>query len=161
MERRQRIFYWVLASAALMLIGAFGPWAKVFAISVNGTDGSNDGWVVVVLALASAALFAWKRDTRKAGIWAIAGGALGAIVTIYNRQDITSSPDEEGEAGEFIQSIAVQVGWGLNLAIIASISLAIAGIVWMRLWNAEPVNDAGVASEAVESKPGPATEPGP
>lgn len=163
MERRQRIFYWVLASAALMLIGAFGPWAKVFAISVSGTDGSNDGWLVVVIALASAALFAWKRDTRKAGIWAIAGGAIGAIVTIYNRQNITSSPEEAGEAGEFMEGL-VQVGWGLNLAMIASISLAITGIVWMRLWNAEPVKDAGEALEAleaVESKPGPATEPGP
>jgi hypothetical protein len=29
MGRRQRVFYWVLASEALMLVGAFGPWAKV------------------------------------------------------------------------------------------------------------------------------------
>ena len=33
-----------------MVLGAFGPWAKVLGvISVSGTDG--DGWLVIIAAL--------------------------------------------------------------------------------------------------------------
>jgi hypothetical protein len=149
MERRQRVFYWVLASAALMLVGAFGPWAKIFGFSVNGTDGSNDGWLVVLAAVVSAALLLWKRDARIAGLGAIAGGAVGALVTIYDRQNLT--PDSAD--GELVDGL-VQVGWGLNLAMLASISLAVAGVVWMRSAGTEspeaapdsvPTKDPGVS----------------
>ncbi len=38
------------AAAAGMVIGGFGPWGKVVGLvntSISGTDGSNDGWIVV------------------------------------------------------------------------------------------------------------------
>jgi hypothetical protein len=128
MERRQAILYWVLASAGLMIIGAFGPWAKVLAFSVSGTDGGNDGWVIVVAAAVSAGLFLWARDQPFTGFGAIAAGLLGAIVTISDRRDLTAADD-----GNELADGLVQIGWGLNLATVASISLAIAGIVWTRL----------------------------
>ena len=43
MTLRQALFSWVVASAALMVVGSFGPWAKVLALTVSGTDGGNDG----------------------------------------------------------------------------------------------------------------------
>lgn len=150
MERRQRVFYWVLASAALMLIGAFGPWAKVFGFSVSGTDGSNDGWFVVVIAVATAALFIWKRETRAAGISAIVGGTIASLVTIYDRQNLTPSSDD----GEVLEGL-VQVGWGLNLAMLASISLGVAGIVWMRSAKTEPPRAGADAVPLSEAEPGP------
>ena len=43
-ERHRGLAYWLLGSAAAMIVGSFGPWASVLGMSVSGTDGSNDGW---------------------------------------------------------------------------------------------------------------------
>jgi hypothetical protein len=44
--------WWIVASLALMLVGAFGPWARVLDVqTINGTDGGRDGWVVVAAAV--------------------------------------------------------------------------------------------------------------
>jgi hypothetical protein len=92
---------------------------------VSGTDGSNDGWLIVVIAAVSAGVFLWARERRFGAIGPILGGVLGAIVTIYDRGNLSDAG--EGELGEGL----IQVGWGLNLAMIASISLALAGAVWL------------------------------
>jgi hypothetical protein len=127
MTRQQAFFWWVLASAALMVIGAFGPWVELLGLSAGGTDGDNDGWLVIAVAVAAAAIFLWQRRTPRAGAAAIAGGVLGAIITIYDRSNVS---DVAGESGQVVGEL-VQVGWGLDLAIVASISLAIAGVVWV------------------------------
>jgi hypothetical protein len=41
MTRQQALFWWVVGSAALMVVGTFGPWANVLAFTVSGTDGST------------------------------------------------------------------------------------------------------------------------
>jgi hypothetical protein len=117
---------WVLASAGLMLIGAFGPWVKALGMSASGTDGSNDGWAVVGAALLGGGLFALVRGSRWGGICASLGGLLGTAVTFYDRHHVQSAIKD---GGAFVQALA-QVGWGLNLALLASISLMIAGVVW-------------------------------
>ena len=125
MTRQQALFWWVVGSAALMVVGSFGPWAKVLGFTVSGTDGSNDGWLVVAIAVSAGAVFLWKRETARAGLSAIVGGVLGAAVAMYDRSNLKDAASGSGELGEL-----VQVGWGLNLALVASISLAIAGGVW-------------------------------
>ena len=45
---------------------------------------------------------------------------------MYDRSNLNDASSDGGELGEL-----VQVGWGLNLAMVASISLAIAGAVWV------------------------------
>jgi hypothetical protein len=55
--RQQGLFWWTLVSAGLMVVGAFGPWVKALGIGVSGTDGSNDGWIVVGTALVGGILF--------------------------------------------------------------------------------------------------------
>ena len=126
MTRQQALFWWVVGSAALMVVGSFGPWAKVPGSTVSGIDGSNDGWFVVAIAVVAGAVFLWKRRTTQAGFAAIVGGVLGASVAMYDRSHLKDAASEGGELGEL-----VQVGWGLNLAMVASISLAIAGAVWI------------------------------
>ncbi len=126
MTRQQALFWSVVGSAALMVVGSFGPWAKVPALTVSGTDGSNDGWFVVAIAVVTGAVFLWKRETARAGFVAIVGGVLGAAVAMYDRSNLNDASSDGGELGEL-----VQVGWGLNLAMVASISLAIAGAVWV------------------------------
>jgi hypothetical protein len=113
-----------VVSAAGMLIGAFGPWAKALFVSVSGTDGSNDGWLVVVAGLAGGLLMLQValRESRRASLGACIAGVVGAAVTIYDRNNLTSAAEDE-EFGALLQ-----IGWGLNLAMIASIGLAAAGL---------------------------------
>jgi hypothetical protein len=107
-----------------MGIGAFGPWVKALGVNVGGTDGANDGWIVVAVALIGALVVLARRGSKASGIFAIVAGTVGAATTIYDRSNVSSAIDN---GGPLAQS-AVQVGWGLNLAIVASISLAIAGL---------------------------------
>jgi len=118
------ILAWALASAGLMIVGAFGPWAKVLAESVNGTDGSNDGWIIAGIGLLGGLLVYAKRESRGVGFAAIVTGLLGAAGTLYDRHNLTSEISHAGPLGQAM----VQVGWGLNLALAASVSLAIAGL---------------------------------
>src|SRR5436309_14409061 len=88
MTRDQRLQWWVLGSAALMVIGAFGPWVKALGQSVGGTDGSNDGWLVVAAAVIGGLLFYATRTHRTAGVWALLGGIGGVAVTLYDRSQV-------------------------------------------------------------------------
>lgn len=121
----QRIQWWMLASGALMLLGAFGPWVTALGMSAAGTDSSNDGWLVVAAALIGGGLCYAARNRRVAGVWALLGGIAGLAVTAYDRGNVQ---DAINHGGPFAQALA-HVGWGLNLALVASASMAIAGVV--------------------------------
>jgi hypothetical protein len=126
MDRRQAVMTWVLGSAALMVLGAFGPWVKAFGMSASGTDGSNDGWLVVGAAVIGGGLFALARNSKRlSGLVAVLGGVLGVVATLYDRHHVQSAIQD---GGALVQGL-VQIGWGLNLALAASVSLAVAGIV--------------------------------
>ncbi len=126
MSRQQAFYCWVAASVGLMVVGAFGPWVELLGLSARGTDSGNDGWLVVAVAVVAGAIFRWQRRTPRAGVAAIAGGVLGAIITVYDRLNVGDAAGETGQAADLVQA-----GWGLNLAILASISLALAGVVWV------------------------------
>jgi hypothetical protein len=109
-----------------MAVGAFGPWVKALGQSVGGTDGSNDGWLVVAAALIGGLLFYMTRTQRAAGVWALLGGIAGVAVTLYDRSNVQNAINSGGA----LTHALVQVGWGLNLALAASASMAIAGAVY-------------------------------
>jgi len=117
-----------LAAAAAMLVGAFGPWAKAIGllnVSISGTDGSNDGWIVAGVAVAGAAsLIAYAHGPRIAALGAALAGAAGGAVTYYDRNNITDASD-----ASTTDLAVLQVGWGLNLAMGASVVLAVVGLV--------------------------------
>jgi hypothetical protein len=100
----------VLTTAALMIVGAVGTWASASAfgisISVNGTDGGRDGRIVIVCAalLAVAALVP-GRATGVLGILAALAASATAIYDLLDIQDTTG----------------ITVGWGLWLALVASV----------------------------------------
>src|SRR2546422_7564494 len=102
----QRIRWWVFGSAALMIVGAFGPWVKALGQSVGGTDGSNDGWLVVAAAGLGGLLFYLTRSQRAAGVWAFLGGSGGVAVTLYDRSNVQDAIDQ---GGAFARAL-VQVG---------------------------------------------------
>src|SRR5438270_335621 len=112
-QGRQGIQWWVLGSATLMVVGAFGPWLKVLGQSVSGTDGSNDGWLVVAAAVIGGLLYYATRDSRGGAVWALIAGIAGIAVTLYDRSNVQNALDK---SGAFAQAL-VQIGWGLNLAL--------------------------------------------
>lgn len=133
--------WWGLASAGGMLLGAFGPWLEATAgfasISASGTDGSNDGWLVVGAAVVGGAGFVLAAfgHSEKLSLLPLLAGIAGAAVAWNGRSNL----QDEADASELL----VQVGWGLNLVLGASISLAIASLVLYS--SATKVHTASVA----------------
>jgi hypothetical protein len=117
---------WVLASSLAMVLGALGPWATALGFSLDGIDGSDDGWMVIAVAVIGAGLFVRSPSARLAGVWPMLAGLVGLAVTIYDRHVLTG---EIGEDGDLAQAV-VGIGWGLNVSLIASISMAAAAIAW-------------------------------
>ncbi|MGE4426784.1 MAG: hypothetical protein AB7G37_10070 [Solirubrobacteraceae bacterium] len=116
---------WGIGSAVLLLIGSVTPWATAGPFSKNGIDG--DGVITLVLAIAIGALILLRRAPRVA----LGLALLSAAVTLYDTIDIGRV------GGDSI--IDVSVGWGLVLALIASLSLTAWGVVTVR----RPRPDAG------------------
>jgi hypothetical protein len=143
---RRGVRTWVFASAALMAVGAFGPWVKVLGISVAGTDGSNDGWLVVAAAAIGGLLYYLLRSRPAGGVWALLAGLAGTGVTLYDRSNVQDAINNGGP----LTSGLAQVGWGLNLALGASISMAVAAVVHLLR-----------APHAAASEPVPASQPPP
>ena len=137
--------WWVVVSAVLMTVGAFGPWATVLFFSISGMEGG--GWFVLgggIVVLFMAALH-WRQRSgdRYRPWWPFAVGfiaaAIAAAVAIYNVVDV------ESVAGEEFFDEAVSVGWGLWLAVLASVS-AMAALVTALLARNE-----GISVEAAEA----------
>lgn len=152
---RKGILIWVWVSGGLMLIGGFGPWATVFGISVDGTNG--DGWVVVIAGALAGGLCYWKRERHWAGAWAIAGGAVGLLTTGYDRGHLESVISR---GGSFAQAL-VQVGWGLNLALIASVSMLVAGAVGVVQLPQKDLGDPSAVDALMTASSAPASTPAP
>ena len=111
-----------------MVVGAFGPWAKVIGlvnVSVSGTDGGRDGWGVVAAAVVGAlALVAWDRKNRLFAIGTLLAGGASTVLCYSDRQDVAKIADENTSTlGAF------EVGWGLNLALAGSFVFGIVGLV--------------------------------
>ena len=131
MTRGRFTFWWAVASVAGMALGAFGPWATALGASVSGIDGSNDGWIVLgaaVVALVALLSFAREPGGGKILLCVLAAIA-GAATTIYDRHNISSAINQGGDLARAL----AHVGWGLNLAMIASVSLGIASLVLVQV----------------------------
>jgi hypothetical protein len=102
-------------AVAGLVVGSMGPWAKVGALaSVSGLDGSNDGWIVIVAAvIAAVGLYAHYGGGRGGATLAMIGGGLALAITVYDWNDIDGRP-------------IVQVGWGLNVAVLSALTLVLA-----------------------------------
>jgi hypothetical protein len=123
--RSPALFWWGIASALAMILGAFGPWVNVLAVSVAGTDGNNDGWIIVVLALIAVLSVLGQHRSRGLALLNVLLGLVGLGVTFYDRSNVSSAIEQGGTLAGALAS----VGWGLNLALAASASLTIQGVV--------------------------------
>ena len=135
-ERRLLLLIGLLCAVG-MLVGSFGPWVKVsaafFSVSVSGTDRSNDGWLVVAAALVGAlvfyaALLSSTKTTRIfTGLLATGAGVLGSAVCIYDRNQLSDALSKAPP--EVRQSALLAIGWGLNLALVASVVFTATALV--------------------------------
>jgi hypothetical protein len=121
MANEPRSFWWAIASCVLMLLGGFGPWARIFGvISVNGTDG--DGWIVIIAAVIAAGLIV-LRQRRALGRWpliiALLAAVIAAATAIYDWTDLNRVADQLG---------IIHAGWGIYVSTIGSCSLVLACI---------------------------------
>src|SRR5437879_3708411 len=115
MAGSRNLFVWASGSLAFMVVGAFGPWAKVLGIfSVSGTDG-GDGWIVIALA-AVAGVSVWRFNGHAAHTWpvlmllAAAGGIATTGYDIDNLNGLASG-------NEFFGAEIVSAGWGIYVAL--------------------------------------------
>jgi hypothetical protein len=108
-------------SALLMIVGGFGPWAKVLGvITIDGTDDGKDGWIVVAAAGVAIALLVVLAFTRRRWLALIPllAGVVAAATTGYDISDISSVGGGRLASAE----------WGIYLSLIASIGLALASL---------------------------------
>ena len=123
-----------IISALVALVGSFLPWARVFIVTINGTDG--DGIITAILS--SIALFliyssrralAQKKTGQVQLGFAVLSMAIAAIVYIYDFANLTSLSEEE--SNEIIQiTVEPQIG-----IIIGTIGAVVGAISCFMLWN--------------------------
>lgn len=101
---------------AVAVVGVFCTWTTDGPVSLNGTQGPHDGWLVVLLALPA---LLWSRSMAR-GSWVGVVGVLGTALVIAGTA-LTSWRDTRDVLG-------ASVGYGLVLVVVASLVLAGAGI---------------------------------
>ena len=143
--RQSKLFWWMVASAALMAIGAFGPWARTFIFSVSGVDG-GDGWIVLAAAAVAGAMIYLHTGRPSRPRWplfcAAGAGVVSVVVFVVDGKDIFGKQSAGGDS-LFGDTDLVHPGWGLILVGLASISLIASTLV--ALWTPIPPGSAGDA----------------
>jgi hypothetical protein len=124
--------WWPTASAALLIIGAFGPWAKALGfVSVSLVD-RYDGWACVAAGIV-ALITIYHYATRSGGrprcasmVGTVAAGLVGLGVFVADAPDVIGS--QSSDEGLFEGVDLIQPGWGLWLAGLSALSLTLAGL---------------------------------
>lgn len=126
---KNRLF--IIISAAVAILSSFLPWASLNAgafgsYSWNGLRG--DGWFVIIFAVVVIVL-ACLNDVKSSlpkgfAIGVIVAGALSTIVTLIDVFSVNKYAVDFNGYG-------VSIGFGLILALIASIAIVVTGLLAM------------------------------
>ena len=126
---KNRLF--IIISAAVAILSSFLPWASLNAgafgsYSWNGLRG--DGWFVIIFAVVAIVL-ACLNDVKSSlpkgfAIGVIVLGALSTIVTLIDLFSVNKYAVDFNGYG-------VSIGFGLILALIASIAIVVTGLLAM------------------------------
>ena len=126
---KHRIF--IIAAAALTAISTFLPWSTLNggsfgSYSFSGIRGEF-GWVIVVLAIGAIVLACLPNIAppmnKNFSIGVIAIGILESLITIITMFRVLGASSEFGDG--------FSIGFGLIIAVIASIALVITGLLAM------------------------------
>ena len=113
----QRVSLIAAGGVIAALVGVFSTWASSGPVSLNGTQGPNNGWLVVIFAFV--ALGGVRALSR--GSWLGVAAVLGAAVVILWTA-VEGFLDNRDVLGG-------STGWGLWLTIVAALTLAAAALV--------------------------------
>ena len=126
---KNRLF--IIISAAVAILSSFLPWASLNAgafgsYSWNGLRG--DGWFVIIFAVVAIVL-ACLNDVKSSlpkgfAMGVIVAGALSTIVTLIDVFGVNKYAVDFNGYG-------VSIGFGLILALIASIAIVVTGLLAM------------------------------
>lgn len=126
---KNRLF--IIITAAVAILSSFLPWASLNAgafgsYSWNGLRG--DGWFVIIFAVVAIVL-ACLNDVKSSlpkgfAIGVIVSGALSTVVTLIDVFNVNKY------AADF-NGYGVSIGFGLILALIASIAIVVTGLLAM------------------------------
>lgn len=100
-----------------MVVGVFSTWTKDGVVTLNGIQGPNDGWLVLILVVPA---LLWARMTER-GSWVGVLGLLGASLVMCWTAI--------GDWRDSRDAIGASVGYGLLLVVVASLALAVAAAV--------------------------------
>ena len=131
MAGKSKLFWWVAISVALLVLGAFGPWARVFVVNLSGTEG--DGWLVIACAVLAGVML-YQHEKRGDARWPMAVSALAGVIAfvIVTADAVDIYGGGSGEKNEFLGDADVATpGWGLIMDHIASASLVVASLVML------------------------------
>ena len=126
----------VRAVAAVAVIGVFLTWTRTDGITLDGTQGPNNGWLVVIVA---AFAFGWAGPLERGSRVGVVGVLGAGVVIVWTALESWDSNRGVLHAAAGIGTVFV-VAAGLVL-----IGLAVAGIVSTRGW--------AVGSAAHEDRP--------
>jgi len=126
---KNRLF--ILISAGVAILGSLLPWATLNAgafgsYSVHGFNG--DGWFVIIAAIVSIVLTCLNNVNKPMpkgfAIGVIVAGAIATLVTLNSLFNVNKYMSNFGGYG-------ISIGFGLILAILASIALVVTGLLAM------------------------------
>jgi hypothetical protein len=103
----------VIATAA---VGVFSTWTSAGPVQLNGTQGPNNGWLVLIVA---AFALGWTRSMAR-GSWVGVVGVVGAAV-VMGWTAVESWLDNR-------DVFDASAGYGLILVVAASVALACAAL---------------------------------
>ena len=127
---KHRIF--IIVAAALAIISSFLPWGSfnagaIGSYSISGTQG-GDGWFIIVLSIGAIVLACLPNIAspmnKNFSIGVIVIGALESILTLVNMINVGKFSINFGDYG-------VSIGFGLILAVLASIATVVTGLLAM------------------------------
>ena len=108
-------------SVIVMVAGAFGPWAEVLGVvTINGTTGGRDGWIVVGAAVVAVIVLLIVLATRRRWLALISllAGMAAAATAGYDIGDINSLYNGQVASAQ----------WGIYVALVGSIGLILSSI---------------------------------
>ena len=113
-RKRLRVVVWIALAA--VVVGVFSTWTKDGAVTLNGIQGPNDGWLVLILVVPA---LLWARMTER-GSWVGIVGLLGASLVMF------WTAIEDWRDGRDV--LGASVGYGLLLVVAGSLVLAVIAV---------------------------------
>lgn len=141
---------------AILAVSLFLPWLSIsglFSIQISGFD-IDTGPVILIVTLVVAASWVYENGEYRQQGWLGGGIILGllVVVTILNVQSGISQYQAETEGNIFADAVAINIGIGAYIAVIASAAIIYIGYQMYTSDTAEYETEVGDTPENSHNK---------